>query len=207
MGAEKLISNPLGLAVLGVLLVRPMHPYDIASTLREWHKHESIKIRYGSLYTVVDKLHSLGFIEPIEKEREGNRPERTVYAITSAGKNYFYSWLEDLLANPVKEYTQLGAGLSFIATLSPERALGLIAKRIDRLRDIVQAMKTQEKVLRKQGLERLFILELEYEIALKEAELNWLEGIYKDIKEGKLEGIEPWRSWHRQSLIHDREGK
>jgi len=68
-------------------------------------------------------------------------------------------------------------------------------------------MKTQERVLRKQGLERLFILELEYEIVLKEAELNWLEGIYKDIKEGKLEGIDAWRSWHRQSLVRDREGK
>jgi hypothetical protein len=28
-----------------------MHPYEMASTLRERHKEQSVKLRYGSLYT------------------------------------------------------------------------------------------------------------------------------------------------------------
>ena len=42
-------SNPLALAVLALLFERPMHPYEMAATLKQRHKGESIKIRYGSL--------------------------------------------------------------------------------------------------------------------------------------------------------------
>ena len=48
------LSNPLALAVLVLLFERPMHPYEMAATLKERHKEASIKLRYGSLYTVID---------------------------------------------------------------------------------------------------------------------------------------------------------
>ena len=50
------VSNPLALAVLGTLIERPMHPYEISTTLRERGKETSIKLNYGSLYSVVESL-------------------------------------------------------------------------------------------------------------------------------------------------------
>ena len=47
-------SNPLALAVLALLFERPMHPYEMGVILRQRHKEDSIKLRYGSLYTVID---------------------------------------------------------------------------------------------------------------------------------------------------------
>ena len=47
------VSNPLALAVLGCLSERPMHPYEISTTLRTRGKEQSIKLNYGSLYSVV----------------------------------------------------------------------------------------------------------------------------------------------------------
>ncbi|MBV8090642.1 MAG: hypothetical protein JO139_13925, partial [Alphaproteobacteria bacterium] len=41
-------ANPLALAVLALLFERPMHPYEMAATLKQRNKDESIKIRYGS---------------------------------------------------------------------------------------------------------------------------------------------------------------
>ncbi|WP_075090197.1 PadR family transcriptional regulator [Verrucomicrobium spinosum] len=55
-------SNPLALAVLALLFERPMHPYEMAATLKERHKEDSIKLRYGSLYTVIDILVREGHI-------------------------------------------------------------------------------------------------------------------------------------------------
>ncbi len=49
-------SNPLALAVLACLFERPMHPYEVAQTLRHRAKHESVRLNYGSLYDVVDAL-------------------------------------------------------------------------------------------------------------------------------------------------------
>ena len=79
------VSNPLALAVLSCLAERPMHPYEISTTLRTRGKEKSIRLNYGSLYAVVDSLQKHGLIETKETLREGRRPERTVYDITPAG--------------------------------------------------------------------------------------------------------------------------
>ena len=80
-------GNPLALAVLALLFERHMHPYEMAATLKQRHKHESIKLRYGSLYTVIDALLARGYIAAQETTRDGRRPERTVYALTEAGND------------------------------------------------------------------------------------------------------------------------
>ena len=74
MSKKRRQSNPLALAVLVLLAERPMHPYEIAATLRARHKEESIKIRYGSLYKVIDLLQEEGLVVAREKAREGAVP-------------------------------------------------------------------------------------------------------------------------------------
>ncbi len=49
-------------------------------------RSKSIKLNYGSLYTVVDNLAKHGLIEAVEARREGRRPERTVYRLTDTGR-------------------------------------------------------------------------------------------------------------------------
>src|ERR1700733_1721887 len=96
-------SNPLALAVLALLFERPMHPYEMGVILRQRHKEESIKFRYGSLYTVIDLLVRRDFVAARETEKDGKRPERTVYEITSAGRDELHAWMTDLIGEPVKE--------------------------------------------------------------------------------------------------------
>jgi len=93
-------SNPLALAVLVCLYERPMHPYEVAQTLRSRAKHESVRLNYGSLYAVVDSLEHRGLIRAGETVREGRRPERTVYEITDAGARELTDWLTELIAAP-----------------------------------------------------------------------------------------------------------
>ena len=85
-------SNPLALAVMALLFERPMHPYEMAATLKQRHKGESIKIRYGSLYTVIELLVKRGFIGTKETSREGKRPERTVFELTLSGYSELRDW-------------------------------------------------------------------------------------------------------------------
>ena len=106
------LSNPLALAVLTLPHERPMHPYEMSTTLRERRKEESIKLNYGSLYAIVAGLEKHGLVEVREVMREGNRPERTVYGITEAGKAEMIGWLTDLVSIPAKEFPQFEAALS-----------------------------------------------------------------------------------------------
>jgi DNA-binding PadR family transcriptional regulator len=73
------VENPLGLAVLSLLLERPMHPYEMAATLRERAKEASIKLNYGSLYTVIGALLRAGFISKRRRfDRAPGRRRRSI---------------------------------------------------------------------------------------------------------------------------------
>jgi len=54
--ARRRVANPLAFAVLGSLSERPMHPYEISTMLRARGKDQSIKVNYGSLYSIVASL-------------------------------------------------------------------------------------------------------------------------------------------------------
>src|SRR5262249_43694485 len=126
-------GNPLALAVLALLFERPMHPYEMPATLKQRHKEESIKLRYGSLYTVIELLLARGLIRARETSREGRRPERTVYALTGAGRDELTDWMRDLLRDPVKEYAQFEAGLCLMPVLPPDEGTGRLADRATHL--------------------------------------------------------------------------
>lgn len=121
MVSKRKVSNPLALAVMALLFERPMHPYEMVTLMRERGKHGSVRLRYSSLYSVVGALEREGLISSLETVREGRRPERTVYGITDAGREEFLTWLRELLREPVKEYTQFAAGLSYLPALPPKR--------------------------------------------------------------------------------------
>src|SRR6476620_699414 len=131
--AKRKITNTLALAVLGLLQERPMHPYEMASTLRERHKDSSFKINSGSLYDTVDALVRQDWIEPVETARDGRRPERTVYATTETGQAEFVRWIDELIRTPVAEYPKFMAAVSYLGALGPGAAADALAERESRL--------------------------------------------------------------------------
>jgi DNA-binding PadR family transcriptional regulator len=187
------ISNPLALAVLASLHERPMHPYEMASTMRERGKEQSIKLNYGSLYTVVDSLAKNGLIEAMEATREGRRPERTVYRLTEAGRARLDSWMSELLAEPVKEYPQFEAALSLLPVLHPDTVLGLLRTRIRLLQKEIAQARTMIDTAHSARLPRLLLIEGEYHVAMREAELSWVQRLADELEAGTLEGQDGWR--------------
>jgi DNA-binding PadR family transcriptional regulator len=194
MTSKRKVANPLALAVLGVLLERPMHPYEIGFTLRHRHKEDSIRLNYGSLYTVVDALQREGLIRAKETIREGRRPERTVYALTDAGQEEFYDWLRELLRLPVKEFPQFLAGLAQVAALLPPDAAAVLRERAARLEGEIQRRRSLwEVLLHENRLPRAVLIEDEYQLAMLQAELDWVRGIVAELDSGAL-------SWSYESL-------
>jgi DNA-binding PadR family transcriptional regulator len=196
---KRKVSNPLALAVMALLYERPMHAYEMVTMMRERGKHESVRLRYSSLYSVVSALEREELIVPRETVREGRRPERTVYEITGAGREEFLTWLRELLREPVKEYTQFAAGLSFLAALPPEEAIALLKERVRRLEVETGEMRSRlEAAIEQLGLPRLFLVEAEHELMLREAELGWVRGLVEEIETGTLGSISEWLSLHSE---------
>jgi DNA-binding PadR family transcriptional regulator len=193
--SKRKVSNPLALAVMALLYERPMHAYEMVALMRERGKHESVRLRYSSLYSVVGALEREGLIVARETVREGRRPERTIFEITGAGREEFLTWLRELLREPVKEYTQFAAGLSFLAALPPEEAVTLLKERARHLERENGEMRTRlDTAVEQLNLPRLFIVEAEHELILRDAELGWVRGIVEEIEAGKLGNLSDWRS-------------
>jgi DNA-binding PadR family transcriptional regulator len=183
--------------VLVCLAERPMHPYEVAATLRQRRKHESVRLNYGSLYAVVAALDKRGLITPQGTSREGNLPERTVYALTEAGRIELQDWLTELISTPAKEYPSFEAALSFLPTLPPAHVAGLLDERAGRLEDELARGRASAELARQQGVPRLFRVEDEYRLALREAELAYVRELLGEIAGGTLAGSDWWHAIHR----------
>jgi DNA-binding PadR family transcriptional regulator len=177
----------LALAILALLQEEPMHPYEIAFTMRQRFMEETIRLNYGALYATVETLQRAGWITPVETGREGRRPERTVYAITDAGREQFLARLRDLLRRPAKEYSQFEAGLSFIEHLPRAEATALLRERTGELAEDVAYERELYASLQERGIKRLWLVEVEHAIAMHEAELAWTERLATEIASGSLE--------------------
>jgi DNA-binding PadR family transcriptional regulator len=193
-------SNPLALAVLTCLYERPMHPYEMAQTLRSRAKHESVRLNYGSLYGVVESLERQGLVRAVETFREGRRPPRTVYEITDTGRTEMDDWLSELLSVPVKEFPQYEAALSFLPGVPPDEAVTLLRRRCEAIEVRLDQMQASEDIATKRGLPRLFSIEAEYEMALLRTELEFTRSLIADIESGSLSGLDEWHSWHEQGF-------
>lgn len=194
MAKSKQSSNPLALAVLVLLFERPMHPYEIAATLRVRNKSGSIKLRYGSLYTVIDALLEEKLIEVKETVREGRRPERTIYALTQDGLKRMREWMHLLLGTPVKEYPQFEAALSLLPAVTPEEAVALLEARVVRLGEMCEVLRAGiDEAAR--HVEALFLVENEYRLSLLEAERQFIEGLIQRIKDD-ADYVRTWKAFH-----------
>jgi DNA-binding PadR family transcriptional regulator len=194
---KRKVNNPLALAVLACLFERPMHPYEMASTLRERGKDQSIKLNYGSLYTVVEGLQQHGLIVAQETEREGRRPERTVYRLTDAGRLELIDWVSELLSRPAKEYTHFEAGLSLAGVLPPQDIAALLMQRGRVLELEIAQVRSLLQLVQQQGLARFHVIESEYALAMHEAELAWTRAMAEEIRSGAVGNLDAWMAAHQ----------
>lgn len=191
--ARRKVGNPLAFAVLGSLSERPMHPYEISTMLKARGKDQSIKVNYGSLYSVVSALEKHGFIEALETVREGNRPERTVYQITATGQAEFSDWLTELLGTPSREFHPLEAGLAYLPGLPPDRAVELLEQRLGAVDAEIKEMTALHEHMTAMQFPRIFWVESEFRLALLEAESAYVHQLAEEIRTGSLGGAVFWR--------------
>jgi DNA-binding PadR family transcriptional regulator len=185
----------LALAVLSTLVQRPMHPYEMASLLRTRGKERDMKIKWGSLYTVVQNLEKHGLVEATESVRQGGRPERTIYRLTDAGREELEDWVRELVSTPEPEQRRFEAGLSVLGILPPDEAMSLLRQRLGLLEEAI----TGQRVMLAQAsqeIPRVFLVEGEYDLALREAEAAWVRSLLEELTTGSLSGIQLWRAWH-----------
>jgi DNA-binding PadR family transcriptional regulator len=191
--APRAVANPLALAVLAFLVMGPVHPYELGRRLKDAGKDRDIKYNRGSLYMVVDQLHKAGFIAAQATVRDTQRPERTVYALTDAGRTELHDWMRELVARPQHEYPQFGVALSLLAVLAPAETVELLGQRLVALTAEIDQIRASVRTATEQNLPWVFLVEEEYRLAVLEAESRFVAGLSESLKQPDYV-----QAWHQQ---------
>jgi len=188
-------TNPkdmVALTVLGMLSEQPSHTYEIQRQIRNRHK-DFAAAKTRALYHAIEDLVGRGLVEPVETSRDGRRPERTTYQITERGRDELTEWLTDLLERPAPEYPVFNIAIGFLPYVSQDRALQALRTRGVALRAEIAAHEDSLRSLAEDmHLPRLVLLELEHAIALRRAEVAWVNEVVGDIHRGVLHWDMKW---------------
>lgn len=179
------------LAVLALLSTGPRHPYDIHRLLVETGKVFVTGLP-RSLYHAVSKLEQAGLIEPVGTQRQAGRPERTVYALTGAGREEVRRRVEVLLATPTADADTTYAALSFIAVLERDQAIAALRARAEALATAIDRLAAD--LDRVTEVQPLLLVESEYDLTRMRAEHDWMSGLADRIASGDLEWLDAFPS-------------
>ncbi len=180
-------------AVLALLREAPMHPYEMQRLLRERHKAELLVLKGGSVYNAIGRLVRSGLIEAAGTGRNGLRPERTTYRITSEGRETFMRVLEEMVGRPRRESSEFTTALSFLVHMAPDDAIPKLEERARVLEEeIRETTTTLKSVLAR--VQRINLIESEYDLAMRRAELKWVRGLIGELQSGTL-------SWDTEAIL------
>src|SRR5438270_1427371 len=78
-------------AILGLLAERPLHGYELKAAY-EQELVPSTQLNYGQVYTTLERLGRDGLVAH-EVVSQPVRPDKKVYALTTAGRKELKEWL------------------------------------------------------------------------------------------------------------------
>jgi DNA-binding PadR family transcriptional regulator len=164
---------------------------DAPETYEERSKDEVINVtQRASLYQTIQRLDRDGLIAARQTIRDEKRPERTVYEITSRGRELVIAWMREMLSKPGMEYPEFPAAISLLPLLSPEDAMQQFERRAEALE--TELHRTAKFMKQAAAVPRLFLLEAEYLRAVQKTELSWVKAVIADLCEGRLTWNEAW---------------
>jgi DNA-binding PadR family transcriptional regulator len=173
------------MVVLGMLAEEPLHPYGMRQRASERAYDRMPSIRTSSLYDTVGRLAEAGLVRADEITRDGNRPERTPYAITVAGQESLVSWVEATLADDT-DADGLPAGLAFMYSIGRDRVIAILRGRAGRLSAALNGDEAELARSADSGAAPIFLSEHHYLLARRRAELDWVAGFVASLETGEL---------------------
>jgi len=178
--------RPLGVVTLALLAERSMHPYEMYQLLVTRNQDKTVKLRPGTLYHAINWLDQAGFVVATGTEREGNRPERTTYAITDQGRAALRRSVVSMLTEPQEEFPEFTVAMGEAHTLPRDEVVSALRERAA----VIEAESVRGAAMLarhdQSGLPRRYLLGGEFALNRAQADLAWLNSVLADIESGEL---------------------
>lgn len=179
---EKLISK-IDLMILGLVLEKPMHGYEINQIISAEEMQSWLEISRTSVYYALTRLKKQGLITEVV-EKQYNKPDRSIFRITEAGRELFFDSLSLSLAEQEKVFLDYNIGLFFMNKLTKEKAIGVLEERKRFLKKWRSSLASQLKLV-KGNSDHPSTLKavLDHTLAFAEHEAFWLDSFLENLRE------------------------
>ncbi|WOP19473.1 PadR family transcriptional regulator [Raineyella sp. LH-20] len=183
--------TPLQLSALAILHEGPSHPYEVYQLMLQRREDRVVKVRPGTLYHAIGRLADDGLLQSCGTDRCGNRPERTTYRITDAGRAALRATVDEWVSRPVYEYPRFPCAVAELHELPAEHALDLLTTRAERLESEHTLLVDTLAYVGARGLPERFILDVDYQASMLLAEVRWLRATAARIADGTMDWDSP----------------
>lgn len=185
------------LLVLGAVRgAGPVHGYEIRRELLSWGADEWANVAPGSIYNALKTLAREGLITVTGTDRQGSRPERTVYELTAAGDAEFERLLRDNLLHSRLPNHPLLAGMAFFPQFPRPELVASLLRRADLLHSQAGSYRGLLRTIVSgpgaggPGTIPLHVAESIRLIALLlESESGWARDVADRVQKGELDGL------------------
>ena len=173
------------LLLLGLLRMEAMHGYQLNDFIE--HRLRFITdLNKSTAYYTLDKLARDGYVSR-RTEREGNRPERTVYEITDSGSARFHELLAANLAAFHATFDDDDIGVLFMSQLTARDVHAALLRKHAQVREALDAIGSHVDHAPDSPVQYV----IEHRRVHLRADLAWIERLIERAA-AALDGEQPW---------------
>lgn len=183
--------TPLAIAVLALLAERQMHAYEMYQVLLHRRNDRLLKVKPGSLYHTVERLAGQELVRATGTERSGNRPERTTYEVTEAGRKSLEQRVQSGIETYTYEYPLFPVVLSEAHNLEAGDVVTRLTRRLGELDELIGELDAAIVDITTRGVPEQFWLAADFNRVVLIAERDWLTTLLQRIESKDL-------SWHHR---------
>jgi DNA-binding PadR family transcriptional regulator len=179
--------TPLAVMLLALAREGDMHPYEMMRLLRQRRDERLVRVQNGTVYHTVARLERGGLLAEVGTDRDGNRPERTTYTLTEAGHDAVLAWVRGALAR-IDRPADFRVALAEAHNLERADVVELLDERRALLADAAREHRDALASAANRGIPDQFLVEVQRESLLLDAELAWQDALRAQLAAGSL----PW---------------
>lgn len=185
------------LLVLGAVRENgPVHGYDLRRGILSWGADEWANVTPGSIYNALKALVRDGLLEVVGTDRQGARPERTIYQLTAEGEKEFQQLLRENLWRSRLPNHPLHVGLAFFPLFPRDELATAVRHRVDELQAQVAYCHSELRDIlgshgdpSRGGVPYHVAESLRLTAALLEGEAAWARDLAERLENGELDGL------------------
>ena len=198
MAKQRRVGNLLALAVLSAVAYRPMHPYEMAPG--------PARLGQGPGHGDQVGLALHGRAQPGQARPAGGRGEHPRRAPApsapstgspTTGRAELVDWARELVSTPEPEQPPVQGRAVRAGRAAPRGGRRAAAASGSTLLDDRDRRPARGADRHAGTFPRLFLVEDEYELAMREAEAAWVRALLDELDSGHATpGMAEWRAWH-----------